>query len=37
MINARRRHDGVCGVLPWAGAYGASGEDHEGVEEHGLN
>lgn len=31
MIDARRRHDGVCGVRPWAGAYRASGEDHEGV------
>ena len=37
MINARRRHDGVCGVRPWAGAYGVGGEDDEGVEEHGLN
>ena len=32
MINARRRHDGVCGVRPWAGAYGAGGEDDEGVD-----
>ena len=32
MIDARRRHDGVCGVRPWAGAYGVGGEDDEGVE-----
>ena len=30
--HARRRHDGVCGVRPGAGAYGAGGEDDEGVE-----
>ena len=35
MIDARRRHDGVCGVRPGAGAYGAGGEDDEGVDEHG--
>ena len=29
--HARRRHDGVCGVRPGAGAYGAGGEDDEGV------
>ena len=34
--HARRRHDGVCGVWAGAGAYGAGGEDHEGVEEHGF-
>ena len=28
--HARRRHDGVCGVRPGAGAYGAGGEDDEG-------
>ena len=28
---ARRRHDGVRGVRPGAGAYGAGGEDDEGV------
>ena len=33
--HARRRHDGVCGVRPGAGAYGAGGEDDEGVDEHG--
>ena len=27
--HARRRHDGVCGVRPGAGAYGAGGEDTE--------
>lgn len=32
MIDARRRHDGVCGVRPWAGAYRAGGEEDEGVE-----
>ena len=30
--HARRRHDGVCGVRPGAGAYGTGGEDDEGVE-----
>ena len=34
--HARRRHDGVRGVRPGAGAYGAGGEDDEGVEEHGF-
>jgi hypothetical protein len=29
--HARRRHDGVCGVRPGAGAYGAGGVDDEGV------
>ena len=33
--HARRRYDGVCGVRPGAGAYGAGGEDDEGVDEHG--
>ena len=37
MIDARRRHDGVCGVRLWAGAYRASGEDDEGVDELRLN
>ena len=31
--NVRRRHDGVCGVWPGAGAYGIGGEDDEGVGE----
>lgn len=30
--HARRRHDGVRGVRPGAGAYGAGWEDDEGVE-----
>ena len=34
--HARRRHDGVCGVRPGAGAYGIGGEDDEGVGEHGF-
>ena len=29
--HARRRHDGVRGVRPGAGAYGAGGEDDGGV------
>ena len=32
MIDARRRHDGVCGLRPGVGAYGIGGEDDEGVE-----